>query len=186
MAINDVIKDVQHRMHSSIESLHHHFKTLRTGRANAAMLDSVHVDYYGTPTPIAQAANIKVPEPALLVIEPWDKSMVGPIEKAIRNADLGFNPASDGKLIRVPVPMLTEERRKDLVKKAHVMAEESRTAIRQVRRDGNEKLKKLLKDKTISEDDEKRALDEIQKMTDKHIDEVAHVLKQKETDIMSV
>jgi len=186
MAINDVTKDVQHRMHSAIESLHHHFKTLRTGRANAAMLDAVHVDYYGTPTPIAQAANIKVPEPALLVIEPWDKSMVAPIEKAIRNADLGFNPASDGKLIRVPVPTLTEERRKDLVKKAHVMAEESRTAIRQVRRDGNEKLKKLLKDKTISEDEEKRALDEIQKMTDKHIDEVAHVLKQKETDIMSV
>jgi ribosome recycling factor len=186
MAINDVIKDVQHRMHSAIESLHSHFKTLRTGRANAAMLDAVHVDYYGTPTPIAQAANIKVPEPALLVIEPWDKSMVGPIEKAIRNADLGFNPASDGKLIRVPVPMLTEERRKDLVKKAHVMAEESRTAIRQVRRDGNEKLKKLLKDKTISEDDEKRGLDDIQKMTDKHIDEVAQILKQKEQDIMSV
>jgi ribosome recycling factor len=186
MAINDVIKDVQHRMHGAIEALHAHFKTLRTGRANAAMLDAVVVDYYGTPTPIAQAANIKVPEPALLVIEPWDKSMVAPIEKAIRNADLGFNPASDGKLIRVPVPTLTEERRKDLVKKAHHMAEESRTAIRQVRRDGNEKLKKLLKDKTISEDDEKRALDDIQKMTDKHIDEVAHVLKQKEQDIMSV
>lgn len=186
MAINDVIKDVQHRMDSAIQALHAHFNTLRTGRANVAMLDSVTVDYYGTPTPVAQAANIKVPEPALLVIEPWDKSMVGPIEKAIRNANLGFNPASDGKVIRVPVPTLTEERRKDLVKKAHGMAEESRTAIRQVRRDGNEKLKKLLKDKTISEDDEKRALDDIQKMTDKHIDEVAHVLKQKEQDIMSV
>jgi ribosome recycling factor len=186
MPIQDVIKDVQHRMHSSIESLHHHFKTLRTGRANTAMLDSVHVDYYGTPTPIAQAANIKVPEPALIVIEPWDKSMLGPIEKAIRNADLGFNPASDGKIIRVPVPQLTEERRKDLVKKAHVMAEESRTAIRQVRRDGNERLKKMLKDKDISEDDEKRGLDEIQKLTDKHIDEVASVLKGKEQDIMAV
>jgi ribosome recycling factor len=186
MAIQDVIKDVTHRMHSSIESLHHHFKTLRTGRANTAMLDTVHVDYYGNPTPIAQAANIKVPEPALIVIEPWDKSMLGPIEKAIRNADLGFNPASDGKVIRVPVPMLTEERRKDLTKKAHAMAEDSRTAIRQVRRDGNEKLKKLLKDKTISEDDEKRALEEIQKLTDKHIDEVASVLKAKEQDIMAV
>jgi ribosome recycling factor len=186
MAIQDVIKDVQHRMHSSIESLNSHFKTLRTGRANAAMLDSVHVDYYGTPTPIAQAANIKVPEPALIVIEPWDKSMLSAIEKAIRNADLGFNPASDGKVIRVPVPALTEDRRKDLVKKAHAMAEESRTAIRQVRRDGNEKLKKLLKDKAISEDDEKRALDEIQKLTDKHIDEVASVLKHKEQDIMAV
>lgn len=186
MAINDVLKDVQHRMHSSIESLHGHFKTLRTGRANAAMLDNVVVDYYGNPTPISQAANIKVPEPALLVIEPWDKSMLGPIEKAIRNSDLGFNPASDGKVIRVPVPTLTEERRKDLVKKAHGMAEESRTAIRQVRRDGNEKLKKLLKDKAISEDDEKRGLDDIQKLTDRHIDEVASVLAQKEKDIMSV
>jgi ribosome recycling factor len=186
MAINDVIKDVQHRMDSSIQALNSHFKTLRTGRANAAMLDSVHIDYYGTPTPLAQAASIKVPETALLVIEPWDKTMLGPIEKAIRNADLGFNPVSDGKVIRVPVPMLTEERRKEMVKKAHVMAEESRTAIRQVRRDGNEKLKKLLKDKTISEDDEKRGLDEIQKLTDRHIDEVASVLKHKEQDIMAV
>lgn len=186
MAINDVIKDVQHRMHGAIEALHSHFKTLRTGRANAAMLDGIVIDYYGTPTPLAQAASVKVPEPALLVVEPWDKSMVGPIEKAIRTSDLGFNPASDGKVIRVPIPMLTEERRKDLVKKAHVMAEESRTAIRQVRRDGNEKLKKLLKDKTISEDDEKRGLDEIQKLTDKHIDEVASVLKHKEQDIMAV
>ncbi|MFP5246730.1 MAG: ribosome recycling factor [Thermoanaerobaculia bacterium] len=186
MAINDVIRDVQHRMDSSIQSLHAHFKTLRTGRANAAMLDSVHVDYYGTPTPLAQAASIKVPEPALIVVEPWDKSMVAPIEKAIRNADLGLNPASDGKVIRVPVPALTEERRKELVKKAHGMAEESRTAIRQMRRDGNDKLKKLLKDRAISEDEEKRALDEIQKLTDKHIDEVASVLKHKEQDIMAV
>src|SRR5215212_1872348 len=186
MPINEVIKDVQHRMDSSIQALHAHFKTLRTGRANAAMLDSIHVDYYGTPTPLAQAASIKVPEPALLIVEPWDKSMVAPIEKAIRTADLGFNPASDGKVIRVPVPVLTEERRKDLVKKAHGMAEEARTAIRQVRRDGNDKLKKMLKGHEISEDDEKRALDEIQKLTDKHIDEVASVLKHKEQDIMEV
>ena len=186
MPINDVLKDVQHRMNGAIQSLQTHFKTLRTGRANAAMLDQVMVDYYGTPTPLAQAANIKVPEPALLVIEPWDKSMAAPIEKAIRNADLGFNPASDGKIIRVPVPQLTEERRKDLVKKAHVMAEEARTAVRQVRRDGNERFKRLLKDRQISEDDEKRGLDEIQKLTDRHIDEVASVLKQKEQDIMAV
>jgi ribosome recycling factor len=186
MLINDVIKDVQHRMHSSIEALHAHFKTLRTGRANAAMLDTIHIDYYGTPTPLAQAASIKVPEPSLLIVEPWDKAMVSVIEKAIRTSDLGFNPASDGKVIRVPIPMLTEERRKDLVKKAHAMAEESRTAIRQVRRDGNEKLKKMLKASEISEDDEKRGLDEIQKLTDKHIDEVASVLKHKEVDIMAV
>ena len=186
MPMNEVIKDVQHRMDSSIQALHAHFKTLRTGRANAAMLDSIHIDYYGTPTPLAQAASIKVPEPALLVVEPWDKSMVGPIEKAIRTSDLGFNPASDGKIIRVPIPVLTEERRKELVKKAHQMAEEARTAIRQVRRDGNDKLKKMLKNHELSEDDEKRALDEIQKLTDKHIDEVASVLKSKEHDIMAV
>ena len=184
--IQDVTKDVQHRMHGAIEALHREFKTLRTGRANAAMLDSVTVDYYGTPTPVAQAANIKVPEPALIVVEPWDKSMVAPIEKAIRNADLGFNPASDGKVIRVPIPTLTEERRKDLAKKAAGMAEDARTAIRQVRRDGNDKLKKMLKNHEISEDDEKRGHEEIQKLTDRHIDEVASILKQKEQDIMSV
>lgn len=186
MPINDVIKDVQHRMDSAIQALNNHLKTLRTGRANAAMLDGIHVDYYGTPTPLAQAASVKVPEPSLIVVEPWDKSMVGPIEKAIRNSDLGLNPASDGKVIRVPIPVLTEERRKDLVKTAHHMAEESRTAIRQVRRDGNDKLKKMLKNHEIAEDDEKRALDEIQKLTDKHIDEVANVLKHKEQDIMAV
>ena len=184
--INDVIKDVQHRMHGAIEALHREFKSLRTGRANAAMLDSVTVDYYGTPTPIAQVASLKVPEASMIVAEPWDKSMVSAIEKAIRNADLGLNPANDGKVVRIPVPQLTEERRKELVKRAHHLAEESRTAIRQVRRDGNEKLKKMLKGHEISEDDEKRALEEIQKLTDKHIDEVANVLKHKEADIMAV
>jgi len=184
--INDVIKDVQKRMHGAIEALHHEFRTLRTGRANVAMLDGIHVDYYGTPTPVAQVANLKIPEPSLIIAEPWDKSMVAAVEKAIRNSDLGLNPASDGKVIRIPIPQLTEERRKELVKRAHHIAEESRTAIRQVRRDGNDKLKKMLKGHEISEDDEKRALDEIQKMTDKHIDEVGHVLKSKETDIMAV
>jgi ribosome recycling factor len=184
--INDVIKDVQHRMHGALEALHREFKTLRTGRANVAMLDGVHIDYYGTPTPLAQVASLKVPEPSMIVAEPWDKSMVSAIEKAIRNADLGLNPANDGKVVRVPIPQLTEERRKELVKRAHHIAEESRTAIRQVRRDGNEKLKKMLKGHEISEDDEKRGLDEIQKLTDKHIDEVASVLNHKEQDIMAV
>jgi ribosome recycling factor len=184
--INDVIKDIQHRMHGAIEALQREFKTLRTGRANVAMLDGVHVDYYGTPTPIAQVASLKVPEPSLIVAEPWDKSMVSAIEKAIRNADLGLNPSNDGKLVRIPIPQLTEERRKELVKRAHHVSEESRTAIRQVRRDGNEKLKKMLKNHEISEDDEKRGLDEIQKLTDKHIDEVGDVLKHKEQDIMAV
>jgi len=184
--IVDVTKDVQHRMHGAIEALHREFKTLRTGRANAAMLDTVVVDYYGTPTPITQVASIKVPEASLIVAEPWDKSMVGAIEKAIRNADLGLNPANDGKIVRIPVPQLTEERRKELVKRAHHLAEEARTAVRQVRRDGNDKLKKMLKDHQISEDDEKRGLDEIQKMTDKHIDEIGNILKHKEQDIMAV
>src|SRR5205085_2308558 len=148
--------------------------------------DGVIVEYYGTPTPLAQVASLKVPEASMILAEPWDKSMVAAIEKAIRNADLGLNPANDGKVVRIPIPPLTEERRKDLVKKAHHMAEESRTAIRQVRRDGNDKLKRMLKGHEISEDDEKRGLDEIQKLTDKHIDEVASVLNQKEADIMSV
>jgi ribosome recycling factor len=184
--IQDVIRDVQHRMHGAIEALLREFKTLRTGRANAAMLDAVIVDYYGVPTPIAQVASIKVPEASMIVAEPWDKSMISAIEKAIRNADLGLNPANDGKIVRIPVPQLTEERRKELVKRAHHIAEEARTAVRQVRRDGNEKLKKMLKGHEISEDDEKRGLDEIQKLTDKHIDEVGNVLKHKEQDIMAV
>src|ERR1700682_3805679 len=184
--INDVIKDVQHRMHGALEALHREFKTLRTGRANVAMLDGIHIDYYGTPTPLAQVASLKVPEPSMILAEPWDKAMVSVIEKAIRNSDLGLNPMNDGKVVRIPIPQLTEERRKELVKRAHHVAEDARTAIRQVRRDGNDKLKKMLKGHEISEDDEKRALDEIQKMTDKHIDEVGNVLKHKETDIMAV
>lgn len=184
--INDVIKDVQHRMDSALQALHREFKTLRTGRANAAMLDGITVDYYGTPTPISQVANLKVPESSLIVAEPWDKSMVSAVEKAIRNSDLGLNPANDGKVIRIPIPQLTEERRKELVKRAHGIAEEARTAVRQVRRDGNDRLKKMLKGHEISEDDEKHALDQIQKITDKHIEEVENVLKHKEQDIMAV
>src|SRR5437868_3839969 len=184
--VNDVIKDVTHRMHGAIEALHRDFKTLRTGRANAAMLDGITVDYYGTPTPIAQVASLKVPESSLIVAEPWDKSMVGAVEKAIRNSDLGLNPSSDGKVIRIPIPQLTEERRKELVKRAHHLAEEARTAVRQVRRDGNDKLKKMLKSHEISEDDEKLGLEEIQKITDKHIEEVGTILKHKEADIMAV
>ena len=184
--IQDVIRDVQHRMHGAIEALHRDFKSLRTGRANVAMLDGITVDYYGNPTPISQVANLKIPEASLIVAEPWDKSMVSAVEKAIRNSDLGLNPSSDGKVIRIPVPQLTEDRRKELVKHAHHVAEEARTAVRQVRRDGNDKLKKMLKDHQISEDDEKRGLDEIQKMTDKHITEVGDILKHKEQDIMAV
>ena len=186
MPTKDIIKDVERRMHGAIEALHGDFKQLRTGRANIAILDGVTVDYYGTPTPIAQVASLSVPEPSLIVAQPWDKTLIPTIEKAIRSAELGLNPANDGKLIRIPIPPLTEERRKDLVKKAHGMAEDSRTAVRQVRRDGNDKLKKMLKDHAISEDDEKRALDEIQKMTDRHVDLINDTLKHKEKEIMEV
>ena len=184
--LDDVQKELVSAIGKAHDALRRDLTKLRAGRANPGLLDGIRVDYYGTPTPLAQAASIKVPEPALLIVEPWDKQMVSIIEKAIRTSDLGFNPASDGKVIRVPIPVLTEERRKDLVKKANVMAEEARTAIRQVRRDGNEKLKKMLKGHEISEDEEKRALEDIQKLTDKHIDEVASVLKTKEHDIMAV
>lgn len=186
MDAKEVIKDVDRRMNGAVEALHQEFKQLRTGRASLSMLDGVMVPYYGNDTPLNQVASLSIPEPTLIVAQPWEKSVIPAIEKAIRSADLGLNPASDGKVVRIPVPPLTEERRKDLVKKAHHMSEEARTAIRQVRRDGNDKLKKMLKDHQISEDDEKRALDEIQKITDRHIDQVAEVLKHKEKDIMEV
>lgn len=184
--IKDVNRDLDKRMHGAIEALHGEFRSLRTGRASASMLDGVMVDYYGTPTPVSGVANLSVPEASLIVAQPWDKTMIPALEKAIRNADLGFNPSNDGKVVRIPIPQLTEERRKEMAKRAHVLAEESRTAIRQVRRDGNEKIKKLLKDKAISEDDEKRALDETQKMTDKFIAQVAEMLRHKEAEIMEV
>lgn len=184
--IKDVLKDLERRMHGAVDVLHQEFRTLRTGRANTAMLDGILVDYYGTPTPVSQVANLSVPEASLIVAQPWDKSMLAAIEKAIRTSDLGLNPATDGKVIRIPIPSLTEDRRKDLVKKAHAMTEDARTAIRQVRRDGNDKLKKLLKDHEISEDDEKRTLEEIQKLTDKYIDQVSDTLKHKESEILEV
>ena len=186
METKDVMKDVDRRMHGAIETLHSEFKQLRTGRASLAMLDGVVVSYYGNDTPLNQVASLSIPEPSLIVAQPWDKSMIAPIEKAIRSADLGLNPASDGKVVRIPVPPLTEERRKELVKKAHQMAEEVRTAIRQVRRDGNEKVKKMQKDHQISEDDEKRALDEIQKLTDRFTEQVGEILSHKEKEIMEV
>src|SRR5437763_15282411 len=184
--IQDCIRAAQHRMHAAMGARHRASKSLRTGRANAAMLDGITVDYYGNPTPISQVANLKIPEASLIVAEPWDKSMLGAVEKAIRNSDLGLNPSNDGKVIRIPIPQLTEDRRKELVKRAHHIAEECRTAVRQVRRDGNDKLKKMLKSHEISEDDEKHALDQIQKLTDKNIEEVGTILKHKEADIMAV
>jgi len=144
------------------------------------------VDYYGTPTPINQLANLHVPEPTLITIQPWDVSQIGAIEKAIRGSDLGLNPANDGKLIRVPIPALTEERRKEIVKRLHHVVEDHRVAARNIRRDANEHLKKLLKDKLISEDEERKSLDDIQKMTDAHIAKLDEAAKAKEKDILNV
>lgn len=186
MPINELIKDGERRMHGAVDALHREFKQLRTGRASTAMLDGITVDYYGTETPLSQVANLTVPESTLLVAQPWDKGMIGAIEKAIMTADLGLNPANDGKVIRIPVPALTEERRKELVKKAHSMTEDARTAIRQVRRDVNDKLKKIEKEHEISQDEERRAHDEVQKLTDKFVEEANQVLKHKEEEIMEV
>ncbi len=184
--IKDVMSDLERRMQGAIEALHGEFKHLRTGRASTSMLDGVMVSYYGTDTPLTQVASLNVPEPSMIVIQPWDGSLVGPIEKAIRNADLGFNPANDGKLVRVPIPPLTEERRREITRKAHIMAEDARTAVRQVRRDGNDKIKKMEKDHEISQDDEKRGHDEIQKLTDHFIEEINQALEHKEKEIMEV
>jgi ribosome recycling factor len=174
------------RMDKVLADLQHGMTTIRTGRANAAMLDAVRVDYYGTPTPVNQVANINVPEPALITVAPWDASMIGPVEKAIRNAELGLNPANDGKIIRIPIPPLNEERRKEMAKKVSHMAEDHRVALRNIRRDANDHVKKLLKDKAISEDDEKRSLEEVQKLTDGYIKKLDDMAKAKEKEIVEL
>ena len=186
MEVKEVLSDLDRRMHGAIEALHSELRQLRTGRASLSMLDGVMVPYYGTDTPLNQVASLTIPESSMIVAQPWDRTVIPAVEKAIRSADLGLTPSSDGKVVRIPIPPLTEERRKEMVKKAHHMAEEARTAIRQVRRDGNDKVKKLQKDHVISEDEEKRAHDEIQKVTDRYIEQVADVLKHKEAEIMEV
>lgn len=174
------------RMDKVITDLNHEMTTIRTGRANASMLDNVRVDFYGTPTPLNQVGNISAPEAGLLTIAPWDSSVIGAIEKAIRTAELGLNPANDGKLIRIPIPPLNAERRKELAKKLSGMAEDHRVALRNIRRDANDHIKKLVKDKSISEDDEKRGLEEVQKMTDGFIKKLDEAAKAKEKDILNV
>src|SRR5579871_3328978 len=174
------------RMDKVLADLQHEMAGVRTGRASVSLLDNVKADYYGTPTPLNQLATLHVPEPTLITVQPWDVSQIGAIEKAVRAADLGLNPSNDGKLIRVPIPPLTEERRKDLVKKLHHIAEDHRVALRNIRRDGNEHVKKLLKDKAISEDEERRALEEIQKMTDGHIQKTDQMAKTKEKEILEI
>ena len=186
MAIKDMIADARQRMKASVETVHRELATMRTGRASLAMLDGVRVDYYGTPTPLNQVGNLSIPEPTMISIQPWEASLLPAIEKAIRTSDLDLNPQNDGKIIRIPIPSLTEERRKGLVKHAHKHAEEGRVAIRNVRRDVNDHLKKLLKSHEVSEDDEKHAMTEVQKLTDQHIEEINQVLKKKEAEIMEV
>src|SRR5271163_2698350 len=185
-SVTDVQNHAKTRMDKVLSDLQQEVANIRTGRASVGIFDNIKVDYYGTPTPINQVANLHVPEASLITIQPWDVSQIGVIEKAIRGSDLGLNPANDGKVIRVPIPALTEERRKELVKKLHHIAEDHRVALRNIRRDGNEHLKKLLKDKLISEDQERRSLDDIQKMTDGHIQKVDQVSKAKEKDILEV
>src|SRR5437868_14970136 len=186
MSEKDVIKEARPRMEAAIEDVRRKLATVRTGRAAVSLLDNVMVDYYGTMTPLNQMASVHAPEPQMLTVQPWDQSQIGAVEKAIRAADLGLNPSNDGKLVRIPIPPLTEERRKQLAKQVHDIAEDHRTAIRNVRRDGNDRLKKMLKDKVISEDAERDALDEIQKLTNTHISKIDELSKSKEQEIMSV
>jgi ribosome recycling factor len=185
-SIKEVEIHLKTRMEKAITDLQHEMAAIRTGRATLSILDHIRVDYYGTPTPLNQVANLHVPEPSMITIQPWDVSQIGPIEKSIRTSDLGLNPANDGKIIRLPIPPLTEERRKELVKKLHAAAEHHRVAVRNVRRDGNEASKKLLKDKKIAEDDDKKAHEEIQKMTDAYMGKIDAASKAKEKDILEI
>lgn len=186
MNMKELVADAKQRMHASVETVRRELSTMRTGRASLSMLDNIRVDYYGTPTPLNQVGNLGTPDPTLLTIQPWDASLLPAIEKAIRGSDLDLNPQNDGKIIRIPVPSLTEERRRTLVKHAHKHAEDGRVAIRNVRRDANEHLKKLLKDHEVSEDDEKHAVAEVQKLTDGHVEQINEILKKKEAEIMEV
>jgi ribosome recycling factor len=185
-ALKGLSSDLKRRMDQSVADFQANLAATRTGRASVHMLDQIKVDYYGTPTPINQMAQVSAPEPQLIVISPWDPTVVKEIEKAIQASDLGFNPISDGKVIRVPVPPMTEERRRDVCKHINKVLEEHRTAVRNVRRDGNDALKKLAKEKKISEDDEKRALEEIQKMTDGEIRRMEELSQKKEAEVMQV
>lgn len=184
--IKDLMDDAKRRMDKSVEVLQKELAAVRTGRASLAIFDGVKVDYYGTETPLNQVANLAVPEANLITIQPWEPPMLEKIEKAILSSDLDLNPANDGKILRIPIPPLTEERRKILVKQVGKMAEEGRTAIRQVRRDVNDRLKKLLKDKEVSEDEEKRALKDVQELTDSHIEKLEEIIKKKEQELMTV
>ncbi len=185
-SIKEIEASAKSRMEKAVSDLQHAMATIRTGRASISLLDNIRVDYYGTPTPLNQIGNLHVPEPTLITVQPWDVSHIGAIEKSIRASDLGLNPANDGKVIRIPIPPLTEERRKELVKHLHTVAEDHRVAIRNIRRDANEAAKKLLKDKKIAEDEERRGLDEIQKMTNGYMDKLDQAARNKEKEILEI
>ena len=184
--VKEVEANMKTRMDEAVADLQHEMASIRTGRASLSILDNIRVDYYGTPTPLNQLANLHVPEPAMNTIQPWDVTQIGAIEKAIRVSDLGLNPSNDGKLIRLPIPPLTEDRRKDLVKRLHNAAEHHRVSVRNIRRDGNDAVKKLLKDKLITEDDEKRAHEDIQKATDAIMAKIDSGAKTKEKEILEI
>ena len=184
--IDEIIQDAEVRMGKSIDSLHTEFTKIRTGRAHPSLLDQISVEYYGAPTPINQVANVSVEDSRTLMVTPWEKDMVGPVEKAIMNSDLGLNPSSAGTVIRIPMPPLTEERRRDLVKVVRQEAENGRIAIRNIRRDANSDFKDLLKEKEISEDEARKAEERVQKLTDKYVGMVDAALSDKEAELMEV
>jgi ribosome recycling factor len=182
--LKGMFNEVKTRMDGAIERVRRDMANVRTGRATVGLLDSIQVDAYGSRMPINQVATLSIPEPAMMLAQPFDPSLMGAIEKAIRASDLGLNPANDGKVIRIPIPSLTEERRKELSRHVHKQAEEGRNAVRQVRRDANDRLKKLLKDHKVSEDDERKGLDQVQKMTDEHIKMIDDLQKKKDQDLL--
>jgi ribosome recycling factor len=184
--IKEIADNAKQRMEKALSDLQHAMATIRTGRASVNLLDNVKVDYYGTPTPVNQVANLHVPEPGMITVQPWDSSQIAPIEKAIRQADLGVNPSNDGKLIRIPIPPLNEERRKELAKKLHSVAEDHRVSIRNIRRDANEHIKRLAKDKKIAEDEDRRGHEETQKLTDTHMLKLEQAVKAKEKEILEI
>jgi ribosome recycling factor len=186
MDVKTILDQMERKMAATLADARHKLAAVRTGRASLALFDGVMVDYYGTPTPLNQVAKLSIPEPTLIVAQPFDPSTLSAIEKAIQSSDLGLNPSNDGKLIRIPIPPLTEERRKQLVKKVHGLGEEAKTAVRQLRRDANEEVKKIEKSGEISEDDARRGLDDIQKRTDRFSGDIDALGKNKEKELMEV
>jgi ribosome recycling factor len=184
--INDVKKTAEQKMVKSVEALRHDLQKIRTGRAHTGLLDHIHVDYYGSQMPLSQVAGITLADARTIAVQPWEKKMIQVVEKAIRDSDLGVNPATSGDVIRIPMPAMTEERRRELTKVVHKEAEAARIAVRNIRRDANEHLKKLLKDKQCSEDDERHALVDLQKLTDRYIADIDQVMQAKEADLMAI